>query len=238
MPLLAGIKEMRWRGAARAGEARRMTYILHGDIGSGSAMPEMALAEIGGAFERREVPLEGDHQRRAEYRALNPMGRLPTLVLPDGTVLTESLAILVTLADRHPEAALLPPPGETARAVALRWMALLAGEFYPQVTRWDYPARFGYAVDQVEAARENALAMGRDVLRVIEEHAGLGQGGPFLLGARFSVADIALAVMSRWMGGRDWVPAHLPRIQALAEAVAARPAIAPVWARHRLGKGG
>ncbi|NGM21875.1 glutathione S-transferase family protein [Roseomonas stagni] len=219
-----------------------MTYILHGDIGSGSAMPEMALAEIGAPVDLRDVPLEGDHQLRAEYRAINPMGRLPTLVLPaqggDGTVLTESLAILVTLADRHPEAGLLPPPGETARAVALRWMALLAGEFYPQVTRWDYPARFGYAPDQVEAARDNALAMGRDVLRIIEAHALPVAGGPFLLGARFSVADIALAVMSRWMKGREWVPVNLPRIQALAEAVAARPAIAPVWARHCLGRPG
>ncbi len=192
-----------------------MTTILYGDTGSGSAMAEMALAEIGAPVELREVPLEGDHQRRADYLAINPMGRLPTLVLPNGTVLTESLAILVSLADLHPQAALLPPPGDTARAIALRWMALLAGEFYPQVTRWDYPARFGYAPEQMEAARDNALAMGRDVLRIIE--------------------DIALAVMSRWMKGRAWVPANLPRIERLTEAVAARPAIAPVWARPRLG---
>ncbi len=126
-----------------------MTYILYGDLGSGSAPVEMALAEIGAPVELRDVKLEGDHQLRAEYRAINPMGRLPTLVLPaqggDGTVMTESLAILVTLADRHPEAGLLPPPGDPGRATALRWMALLAGEFYPQVTRWDYPARFGYS---------------------------------------------------------------------------------------------
>lgn len=216
-----------------------MTYILYGDLGSGSAPVEMALAEIGAPVELRDVPLEGDHQLRADYRAINPMGRLPTLVLPAhgtaGTVLTESLAILVSLADLHPAAALLPPPGDPGRAVALRWMALLAGEFYPQVTRWDYPARFGYAPDQAEAASDNALAMGRDVLRIIEDHAGLSPGGPFLLGPRFSVADIYLAVLSRWMKGRDWVPANLPRIQALAEAVAARPAIAPVWQKHRMG---
>lgn len=76
--------------------------------------------------------------------------------------------------------------------------------------------------------------MGRDVLRIIEDHAGLAGNGPFLLGARFSVADIYLAVLSRWMKGREWVPANLPRIQRLAEAVAARPVIAPIWVRHRL----
>lgn len=135
MPLLARIKEMRWHGGLLAREAQGMTYILYGDLGSGSAVVEMALAEIGAPVELRDVPLEGDHQLQADYRAINPMGRLPTLALPCGTVMTESLAILVALADRHPEAGLLPSPGDPARAVALRWMALLAGEFYPQVTR-------------------------------------------------------------------------------------------------------
>jgi GST-like protein len=211
-----------------------MGYVLYGDVGSGSAPVEMALAEAGQAVELRSVPLEGDHQLRDEYRALNPMGRIPTLLLPDGTVLTETMAILVSIADLHPEAALLPPPGETPRAVALRWMALLAGEFYPHVTRWDYPARFGTD----PGLRDRALEMGRETLRVIEAHAGLSgdASAPFLLGARFSVADIYLGVLSRWMGGRSWTPANCPRIEALARAVAARPAIAPVWARHRLSR--
>ncbi|WP_237216261.1 glutathione S-transferase family protein [Falsiroseomonas oryziterrae] len=209
-----------------------MTYVLHGDVGSGAAPVEMALAEAGQVPEWRLVPLEGDHQLAPAYRAINPMGRLPTLVLPDGTLVTESLACLLTVADLHPEAALLPPPGETARAVALRWMALLAGEFYPHVTRADYPERFG----SDPAIRDIAVDMGRDTLRVIEAHAGLtgDPAAPFLLGARFSVADIYLAVLSRWMGGRRWAPANLPRTEVLARAVAARPAIAPLWRKHRL----
>jgi GST-like protein len=211
-----------------------MTCILYGDTGSGSAMVEMALAEIGEPVEVRSVPLEGDHQLRSDYLAINPMGRLPTLLLPDGTVLTESLAILLTLADRHPEAALLPPPGGTERAVALRWMTLMAAEFYPHVTRWDYPHRFG-PPEAAEAIRERAEKMGHDVLRVVEDHAGLRGGeAPFLLGGLFCLADIPLAVMSRWIGGRRWTPANCPRLEALAQAVARRPAIAPIWARHRL----
>lgn len=216
-----------------------MAYTLYGDIGSGSAMVEMALAEAGQSAELRSVPLEGDHQLRADYLAINPMGRLPTLLLPDGTVLTEHLAILLAIADRHPEAALLPPPGESARAVALRWMALMAGEFYPHVTRWDYPERFTPDPAAARGIRDRAQEMGREVLRVVEGHAGLrGEAeAPFLLGARFCLADIPLAVMSRWMGGRSWTPANCPRLEALARAVAARPAIAPVWARHRLSPG-
>ena len=104
-----------------------MTYILYGDKGSGSAPVEMALAEIGAPVELRAVPLEGDHQLAEQYRRINPMGRVPTLIVPDGTVVTESLAILLTLADRHPEAGLLPAAGDAGRAIAVRWMALVAG---------------------------------------------------------------------------------------------------------------
>lgn len=213
-----------------------MDYILYGDTGSGSAPVEMALAEVGALVTLRSVPLQGDHQLSEAYRAINPMGRLPTLILPDGTVVTESLAILVTLADLHPAANLLPPPGESGRAIALRWMALLAGEFYPQITRWDYPARFGVPPDQHQALRDTALAMARDVMRVVEAHAGLtgDPEAPFLLGARFSVADIYLAVLSRWAEGRVWTPANLPKLEVLAQAVAARPAIAHLWQHHGL----
>ena len=93
-----------------------MGYILYGDRRSGSAMIELALAEIGAEAELRPVPVERDAQLAAEYRRINPMGRVPTLLLPDGTVVTESTAILLTLEARHPEAGLLPPATDPGRA--------------------------------------------------------------------------------------------------------------------------
>jgi GST-like protein len=206
-----------------------MRYILYGDAGSGSAPVEMALAEIGAEVDIRPVPLNHDAQLAADYRRINPMGRIPTLLLPDGTVVTESLAILLTLADRHPEAGLLPPPGESGRAIALRWMALLAGEFYPCVTRNDYPERFSTDPAHAPGIKARAQEMGHEIWRIVEAGAA---PAPFVLGARFSVADIYLAALSRWLGGKAWMPQHCPRIEAMAQAVAARPAIAPVWARH------
>ncbi len=206
-----------------------MTYILYGDRGSGSAPVEMALAEIGAPVELRDVPLEGDHQLAEAYRRINPMGRIPTLILPDGTVVTESLAILLTLADRHPAAGLLPPPDDAGRAVALRWMALVAGEFYPCVTRGDYPERFSAEPGHAPAIRARAFEMGRAVWRLVEAEIA---PAPYLLGERFCVADLYLAFLSRWMGGREWTPANCPKVEALAQAVAARPRVAPVWAKH------
>jgi GST-like protein len=157
-----------------------MTYTLYGDRGSGSAAVEMALAEIGMPVALREVPLEHNAQLAPDYLRINSMGRVPTLVLPDGTLVTESLAILLTLCDRHPEAALLPTPGDPARAIALRWMALAAGEFYPHCTRNDYPERFSADPAHAPAIRARAVEMGRAVWRVIEEHAA---PDPFVLGA-------------------------------------------------------
>jgi GST-like protein len=211
-----------------------MTYILYGDRGSGSAMIEMALAEIGAPVELRAVPLATEAQLAADYRRLNPMGRVPTLVLPDGTVLTESIAILLTLVDRHPDAALLPAPGSSDRARALRWMVLAGAEGYPHVTRADYPERFSADPAHAEPIRARARAMYRDLWRLIEAEAGLtGEAAaPYLLGSRFTVADIYIAVLSRWLDGASWLPETCPKIAALARTVAERPRIAPVWARH------
>ena len=206
-----------------------MAYILYGDRRSGSATVEMALEEIGAPVELRPVPLNSEAQLAAEYRRLNPMGRVPTLLLPDGTVVTESLAILLTLEGRHPEAGLLPAPQDPARAVALRWMALVAGEIYPCVTRSDYPERFSADPAHAAAIRERAQGMARDIWRLIEREAA---PAPFILGDRFSIADIYLAVLSRWLDGEEWTPANCPRIEALTRAVAARPAAGAAWRRH------
>jgi GST-like protein len=205
------------------------SYILYGDHRSGSSTVEMALAEIGAPVELRDVPLEGDHQLAPEYRKINPMGRIPALILPDGTVMTESLAILLTLADRHPEAGLLPPPGESGRAIALRWMTLAAAEFYPHVTRYDYPERFSADPSHAPAIRARSQEMGREIWRMVEREAA---PSPFILGERFSLADIYLSVLTRWMKGDDWIPAHCPKLGALAMAVAARAKAGPVWHKH------
>lgn len=208
---------------------RGMEYILYGDRRSGSAAVEMALAEVGAPVELRQVALERDAQLEEAYRRINPMGRVPALVLPDGTVLTESLAILLTVADRHPEAGLLPSPGDSDRARVLRWMALAAGEIYPQVTRYDYPGRFSADPTHAPAIRARSVEMAREVWRIVEAHAA---PAPFLLGGRCTVGDLYLAVLSRWMDGETWMPRHCPRIEALARAVADRPAAGAAWRRH------
>ncbi|GGC58335.1 glutathione S-transferase [Siccirubricoccus deserti] len=203
-----------------------MSYILYGDRRSGSATVELALAEIGATAELRPVSIDTNAQLAEDYHRINPMGRLPTLILPDGTVVTESTAILLTLEARHPEAGLLPPAADPGRALVLRWMMLAASEIYPCVTRSDYPERFGA---ELESIRRRAREMAREYWQLIEREA---VPAPFLLGNRLTLADIYLAVLSRWMGNEDWMPEHCPRIQGLARAVATRPRLASAWSRH------
>ena len=209
-----------------------MTYILYGGRRSGSLTVELAMAEIGAKYEIRDVDLEVNAQRQNSYAAVNPQRKLPALVTPEGETLTESVAILLTLDERHPEASLLPPSASPERAQALRWLLFIATEIYPLVEINDYPERYSPAPDVAPAIREIARHTWRERWLLVEQHIS---GDPFLLPSGFCLSDIYIAVVSRWAQQDDWRPAHIPKVERIAAAVAARPAAAPVWSRHRPG---
>ena len=206
-----------------------MTYVLHGAQGSGSCAVECVLAELGADYELRELSLRNDEQRGEEYAAVNPHRKVPSLVIDDGLVLTESVAILLTLDDRHPETGLLPAKGTPGRAQALRWLLFAATEIYPIVEINDYPERFATDPDRIDAMRERAREIWRTRWLVVEANIA---GDPYLSSDGYSVTDVYLAVVSRWAHQEHWRSASLPKVERLTAAVAARPAIAPVWARH------
>lgn len=210
-----------------------MAYALYGDRGSGSAAVELALAEIGADVRLDDVPLESAAQRSGRYEALNPQRKLPTLVTPEGEILTESAAILIVLADRHPDAALLPE-APVARAQAIRWLVFIAAEIYPVVEMIDYPERFqppGGVRDETD--RERLRAHYRDIWKrrwQVVEAAAADEG--WFLEQGFSAVDLYAAVVSRWAQTDEWRPRHLPAIERIASAVAARPRCDAVWRRH------
>ena len=208
-----------------------MGYVIYGDLRSGAFSSEAALAEAGAQYEFHTVPLDQNAQKSPGFLAINPTGKMPALKLPGGGIVTESAAILLAIADRHPDAGLLPPLASLARAKCYRWIAYLASEIYPMVEISDYPERFTPAGEAAEALRERAQTRIRERLLVLEDNVA----GPWLLETGFSAADIYIANFSRWRNsiGRDWLKqGHIPKIMALAEAVGARPKIAPVWKRH------
>lgn len=205
-----------------------MTYVLYGDRGSGSCIVECALAEIGVAYESRDVSISRDQQREADYGAVNPHRKLPTLISPTGETLTESAAIVLTLADRHPETRLLPiDPAERAHSV--RWLIFVATELYPIVEINDYPQRFAPDAESAPAVREIARQHWRTRWSIVEQAIA---GDPWLCTSGFCIADIYIAVVSRWGQQGEWRSVHLPKVEAVAAGVAKRNACGPVWHRH------
>ena len=208
-----------------------MSYTIFGDKGSGAFSAEAVLAEAGAPYEFRPVSLEKNEQRRPEFLAINPSGKMPALRLPEGEVITESAAILLTVADHFPNARLLPPSAGPARARAYRWLAFMAAEIYPMVEVSDYPERFAPQGEAAEALREKAKERIRERLLIVERFVD----GPWFLPSGFSILDIYASMFTRWRGsvGKDWLAAgHIPKLDAIRENVSRRAAIAPVWARH------
>jgi len=205
-----------------------MTYIIYGDKGSGAFSAEAALAEAGAPYEFRFVSLEKNEQKEPAFLAINPSGKIPALKLPEGEILTESAAILLTIADHFPNARLLPAQASAERAIAYRWLAFMASEVYPMVEIVDYPARFVPEGDAADNLRRRARDRVRERLLIVERMTA----GPWLLPGGFSILDIYAAMFSRWSVGKEWRAANLPKLNKLAEELSRRPAIAPVWQRH------
>jgi GST-like protein len=208
-----------------------MSYAIYGDKGSGAFSAEAVLAEAGAPYEFHVISLEKNEQRTAEFLAINPSGKMPALRLPEGEVVTESAAILLTIADYFPNARLLPPQASAARAQAYRWLAFMAGEIYPMVEISDYPERFAPEGAEAEALRGKARERLRERLLIVERFVA----GPWFLPSGFSILDIYASMFTRWRGsiGREWLAQrHIPALDAISVAVSTRSAIAPVWARH------
>jgi GST-like protein len=206
-----------------------MAYIIHGARGSGSSIVELACAEIGAEYEVRDLDARNGEHRGEAYAALNPQRKMPTLEVDGGEIVTESVAILLTLDERHRDAGLLPAPGSSERAQALRWMLYMATELYPVVEIIDYPERFAGSVEGKEVVRERAKAIWHERWLVVESNVA---GSPYCVESGFSATDLYIAVLSRWDLQESWRREHLPKVEALAAVVRGRPAIAGVWARH------
>lgn len=202
-------------------------YILYGYPQSGSAVVEVALAAGGIPHEVRDLDPEAGDLSSPDFLALNPRGQVPVLVLPDGSVVTEIPAILLHLADAHPESGLAPAPGSAARAQHDRWLAFAHANLYEGVLRFFYADRYTTDPHGAGGVRSAANAYVRRHLALLEKEV---VGEPFLLGPRLTGVDCLIWVILSWLGPED--VAETPRIAAIAKAVASDPRVKAVVARH------
>lgn len=206
-----------------------MSLILYGNAASSSLSVESLLAELGIAYELRNVELSQEEQLKDTYKAINPTGKLPALVFPDGQIVTESAAILLTILDRYGTPDVMPAAGSADRASVYQCLVYLVSEVYPMVEIVDYPQRFADGEEAAKALWTKARDRIRSRWLSVESRV---QGSDSYLAAGFSVADIYIANLSRWSTGVEWRQENCPKVEAIYNAVRKRPRIAPIWTRH------
>ena len=201
---------------------------LLGCKGCGSAIVEAAFAVARLPLEYEEVDYGAGSATRERLLSVNPLGQVPSLVLPDGTVMTESLAMIHYLNDLAPKAGLVPPKGDPARIAFLRWSTFLVAAVYPTFSYGDEPAKWVEDVKGAKQLRESTDRHREAQWLRLEEIAG----EPWFLGPKMSALDLYIAVMTRWRPGRKWFTGHTPRLLAVAERTSATPGVADVVRRN------
>jgi len=180
---------------------------------SRSGITRAMLEELGAAYDMVALNLKAGEQRSSDYLAINPMGKVPAIRHED-VLITEQSAILMYLADLYPEKNLAPSMGDPLRGAYLRWMVFYGSCFEPAMMDFSQkrepvpPMQCGYG----------------DYDSVMQVLAAQLRHGPWLLGERFSAADVL------WGGALNYglmfklVP-DWPVFLDYARRVQARPAI-------------
>jgi len=198
---------------------------LYGAKGSGSAAIESALTIAGLPFKAVEAASWEPGPGLEELKRVNPLAQIPTLVLEDGTVMTESAAILIWLGQRYPKSGLRPAES----AVTLRGLVFIAANCYAAIGIIDYPERFCADCDKATAERIRAGARAR--LHMYWDMFADQFGAMFRPSAPGAL-ELLAATVSRWSGARAHLKEHLPAFHAMLEEVEADPRIASIFRRH------
>ncbi len=207
-----------------------MSNVLYYAPGAASFLVHWLLLETGLPHELRLVDTAAREQKSPEYLALNPNGVVPTLVL-DGKPQYEAAALLMLLAERHPQAGLAPAADDPRRADYLQWMFNLANMVQPLFRQWWYPHEpAGEA--QAEAVRRHCAARIEAQWDRIDAH--LAAHGPYLLGEAVSVPDFYLVMLMRWSRNMPRPATEWPQLAQLAQRLKARPSFAQLYAREGL----
>ncbi|MBN9221852.1 MAG: glutathione S-transferase family protein [Mesorhizobium sp.] len=204
-------------------------FIVYGASGSGSVPIEASLELLGLPYRVEEhSPWESEEQAD-KLRVVNPMVQVPALALPSGKLMTESAAILIWLADSHPEGRLAPGLSDPRRAEFLRWMTFVSSAIYALYWIADNPARVLERPDDHEEIRERLFE------RIARCWAFMGdqlRPSRYLLGEELSVLDLYVATASRWSPGRRRFYEVAPSLADAMRRVDADPRLANLWSQR------
>ena len=195
----------------------RLTFFHSPNTRSSGAY--ILLEELCAPFELHVVNMKAGEQRKPEYLAVNPMGKVPAIRHGDALV-TEQGAVFLYLADMFPKAGLAPAIGDPLRGPYLRWMVYYGSCFEPAV------------VDRSQKREPAPAAMSPygdfdTMFRTLTDQLAKG---PYILGERFTAADVLWGTALTWITRFKLVP-ELPVIKAYCDRINARPSVAKVRAK-------
>jgi glutathione S-transferase len=202
-----------------------MSLTLFATKNSCSLATHIALEEAGAKYELRKIDTAAGEQRKPEYLKINPKGRVPALVTPQG-VLTENVALLQYVAQTHPKANLAPAdPYALAKMNAFN--AYLSSTVHVnhahkmRGARWsDDPAAHASMQAKVpQTMTDSATLIETEYLK-----------GPWVMGDQFTVADGYLLTITQWCEGDGVDMSKFPKMMAHKQAMMARPAVQRVFA--------
>jgi glutathione S-transferase len=163
--------------------------------GSAAMAPHAVLEEVGADYQLIRVKREDGKVEPPEFARLSPTGRVP-LYVQDDLVLHESAAIVMHLSDSFPAAGLALELGTPERAHWYRWLTYFTNTVQATFMVFHYPERYTADSSSAGAVKDKAaeaLARMRESLE-----SGLAATGPYLLGDRFTSADLYLYMLTRW----------------------------------------
>ncbi|WP_286830199.1 MULTISPECIES: glutathione S-transferase family protein [Kordiimonas] len=189
-----------------------------------SLAPHFVLTHLGVPFSLELVDRKADAQKSADYLKLNPAGRIPTLV--DGkTVLFESPAICLYLAERHMDACLAPAPGSPHRAKFLQWLMYLTNTLQADYMVYCYPEKHTQdplGAMAVEAAHSDRVAA---AFKILDEAL---EGQPYLVGNTVTICDYFLLMLCIWADDMPVPPQSFPRLGAYLKRLSAHKVVRQV----------
>lgn len=185
--------------------------------GACSMSVHIALNEVGATYELEKVDLMNKTlESGGSFLDINPKGYVPCLQLDNGEYLTEVGAILQYLADNNPNANLLPPVGDPQRYRVVEFISYISGELHKNFTPLFNP-------ETTDEGRAAALDIVGKRLTLLNDQ--LGEGGPFLTGDQFTIADAYLTTVLGWAQFVKMDLSPWPNLGAYAGAAMGRPAV-------------
>ncbi|KKJ75834.1 glutathione S-transferase [Kiloniella litopenaei] len=197
-------------------------YKLHYFPGNASIAPHMLMEELGVDYELVYVDRNKQAHKSPEYLALNPSGRIP--VLEDGAmVISETAAICLHLADRHPEGRMAPDIATPERAKFYQWLMFLTNTIQTEFLVYYYSERYSSDSSDAQAIKEAAEQRLIGYFEIVE--AQLAKKGPYMMGKAVSFLDFYLLMLCRWGRFLSTKPSEMKHLGKHIKLISKHPAV-------------